>query len=59
MPDRANPDRTHIERLAPVEEPPRYATRNWQAEAWQRERERTLRSGEHRAGIAMRRVSQG
>ncbi len=45
-------------RMAPVEEPPRYATRNWQAEAWERERERSLRSGEHRAGSALRRVSR-
>ena len=31
-----------------VDEPPRYASRNWRAEAWDRERVRALRAGERR-----------
>jgi len=38
-------------------EPPRFASRNWHAEAWERERERELRAGERRPGIARRRFS--
>jgi hypothetical protein len=36
---------------------PRYATRNWRAEAWERERERELRAIENRPDIAARRRS--
>ena len=42
--------------LAP-DEPPRYASRNWRAEAWDRERERSLRAMERRPGIIARRRS--
>jgi hypothetical protein len=37
------------------EEPPRYASRNWRAAAWERERERELRAGERHASPAARR----
>jgi hypothetical protein len=37
------------------EETPRYASRNWRAEAWDRERERTLRAVDRRPGILARR----
>jgi hypothetical protein len=39
------------------EESPRYASRNWRAEAWDRERERTLRTVDRRPGILARRRS--
>jgi hypothetical protein len=39
------------------EELPRYASRNWRAEAWDRERERTLRAVDRRPGILARRRS--
>lgn len=42
--------------LIPVE-PPRYASRTWHAEAWERERERELRAVENRPDIAARRHS--
>jgi hypothetical protein len=38
-----------------VNDPPRYATRNWRAAAWERERERELRAGERHPGLASRR----
>ncbi len=34
---------------------PRYASRNWRAEAWERERERAMRAAEHHPEIAVRR----
>jgi hypothetical protein len=37
------------------DQPPRYSSRTWQAEAWQRERERELRATENHPGIAARR----
>ncbi len=37
------------------DEPPRFASRNWRAEAWERERERELRAVERRPDIARRR----
>lgn len=40
------------------DEPPRFSSRNWRAEAWERERERTQRTGEHRPEIVTRRLSQ-
>lgn len=46
------------EYAVPLEEPPRYATRNWRAEAWERERERELRAVEGRPDIVARRMSQ-
>jgi hypothetical protein len=39
-------------------EPPRTASRNWRAEAWERERARELRAAENRPDIAARRRSQ-
>jgi hypothetical protein len=52
------PARPHAdEPVSPAAEPPRYASRNWRAEAWERERERELRSGERHPGIARRRFS--
>jgi hypothetical protein len=39
------------------EEAPNYTSRNWKAEAWDRERERELRSAERRPDIAARRRS--
>ncbi len=37
------------------DEPPSYASRNWRAEAWEREREREMRAVERRPDIAARR----
>ena len=43
------PAKVHSEPAAALaEEPPRYASRNWRAEAWDRERVRALRAGERR-----------
>jgi len=49
-------------RLAPEEKPlleeaPRYTSRNWRAEAWDRERERELRAVERRSDVSVRRRS--
>lgn len=50
--------RPHGENYAPIpEETPRYASRAWRAEAWERERERELRAIENRPEIAARRRS--
>ncbi len=50
------PARPHPEEHAPnPEETPRYASRSWRAEAWERERERELRAIENRPDIAARR----
>jgi hypothetical protein len=38
-----------------LDESPRYASRNWRAEAWERERERESRSVERRPEVAPRR----
>jgi hypothetical protein len=52
------PARPRAEEPAPpAVEPPRFASRNWRAEAWERERERELRAGERRPGMARRRFS--
>lgn len=52
----ALPVKPLIEELAiPTDDPPRFASRNWRAAAWERERERELRSGEHHAGMPVRR----
>jgi hypothetical protein len=52
------PARPRIEEaVASVDEPPRYASRNWRAAAWERERERELRAGERHPGMAHRRFS--
>ena len=48
--------RPRIEEVqAPVDESPHYASRNWRAAAWERERERELRTVERRPGLAARR----
>ncbi len=47
--------RLPAEQPVPIEEPPRYASRNWRAEAWDRERERELRAVEHRPDLSPRR----
>jgi hypothetical protein len=52
------PPRPRIEEaVRPANEPPRYASRNWRAAAWEREREREreVRAGEHYSGMAARR----
>jgi hypothetical protein len=52
----ASPPRPRVEEIpAPVDESPHYASRNWRAAAWERERERESRSVERRTGIAARR----
>jgi hypothetical protein len=45
------------EAVVPVEEPPRYASRNWRAEAWERERERELHGADRPSEISARRRS--
>jgi hypothetical protein len=47
------------ETIIPVDdEPPRFATRNWRAAAWERERERELRANDrHSASPARRRFN--
>jgi len=40
-----------------AEEAPGYASRNWRAEAWEREREREMRSADGHPGVAIRRRS--
>jgi hypothetical protein len=52
------PNRPPIGAFAPpLDELPRYASRNWRAEAWERERERELRAIERRPDIPARRRS--
>jgi hypothetical protein len=51
------PARPAVESSALPEEPPRYSSRNWRAEAWDRERERELRSVERRPDTSARRRS--
>jgi hypothetical protein len=54
----AMPGRVQIEDALPKpEEPPRFATRNWRAEAWEREREREMRAAGRRPEGAFRRRS--
>ena len=43
------------ERQPPAEESPSFTSRNWRAEAWERERERELRAVDRRPDIAARR----
>jgi hypothetical protein len=43
--------------LAPLDDPPHYASRNWRTQAWEREREREMRTGERRPDLATRRGS--
>jgi hypothetical protein len=52
------PARAHTEEPAPAaEDPARYTSRTWRAEAWERERERELRAVQRRPEIAARRRS--
>jgi hypothetical protein len=54
----AMPGRAHVEeKLPPPEDAPRYASRNWRAEAWERERERELRAVERSPDSRSRRRS--
>jgi hypothetical protein len=46
-----------VEYVASPEESPRFASRNWRAEAWERERLRELHAIGNRPGIAARRAS--
>jgi hypothetical protein len=56
----AMPTRSRVEDVASIpEEAPRYASRSWHAEAWERERERELRAKENRPDAAARRRSNG
>jgi hypothetical protein len=52
------PDRAAAGHVPLPAEPPRYASRHWRAEAWERERERSLRSADCRPEHAARRFSQ-
>jgi hypothetical protein len=45
------------EAVVPAEEPPRYTSRNWRAEAWERERDRELHGAERPSEISARRRS--
>jgi hypothetical protein len=51
MPGKMQPEDT----LPKPEEPPRYASRNWRAEAWEREREREQRAGRRQDNSIRRR----
>jgi hypothetical protein len=52
------PPRPHqVEFVSPPEESPRFASRNWRAEAWERERERELRAVGKRPDVDARRAS--
>jgi len=52
------PVKARVETATPqADEPPHIASRNWRAEAWERERARELRAIEHRPDIAARRRS--
>jgi hypothetical protein len=51
------PKARDAEAAAAINEPPRYASRNWRTAAWEREREREreLRAIEHHPGLSARR----
>jgi hypothetical protein len=50
------PTRPRAEEAAvAADEPPQFASRNWRAAAWERERERELRSNERQSNVAGRR----
>ena len=52
------PPRPHpAEYAPPPDESPRFVSRNWRAEAWEREREREQRAMGKRPGVATRRAS--
>jgi hypothetical protein len=51
----AMPARPRVEEAAPMpDESPRYTSRSWHAEAWERERERELRAKENRSDATSR-----
>jgi hypothetical protein len=43
--------------LLPLDDSPRYTSRNWRTQAWERERERETRAAERRPDLATRRSS--
>ncbi|HEY1805602.1 MAG TPA: hypothetical protein VGG45_14095 [Terracidiphilus sp.] len=51
------PPRSHSISAPPTLDEPRFASRNWRAEAWERERERELRAMGKHPNIATRRAS--
>ena len=51
------PPRPHAAEILPPPDEPRFASRNWRAEAWERERERELRAMGKRPDITTRRAS--
>ena len=53
----AVPARPRSAEFVPPTDAPRFASRNWRDEAWERERERELRAVDQRPGIAARRRS--
>src|SRR5580698_10524606 len=53
----AMPARLTADKPPTPAEPPRFASRNWRAEAWDRERERELRAVERRPDLSARRRS--
>jgi hypothetical protein len=60
MPERvsAEPAILLAESATLLQEPPRYASRSWHAEAWQRERERALQAFDSHPDIITRHISQ-
>ena len=57
LPELAPPRPRSAEYVAPPEESPRFASRNWRDEAWEREREREQRAMGKHPGAATRRAS--
>ncbi|MGA3049708.1 MAG: hypothetical protein ABSD67_24100 [Terracidiphilus sp.] len=57
MPGRSQADAPMPPAVPTLEERPSYRSRNWRAEAWDREREREMRAVERRPDIAARRRS--
>jgi hypothetical protein len=51
------PARPHVEEAERSEEAPVFMSRQWRAAAWEREREREMRSSERHTDIALRRRS--
>jgi hypothetical protein len=52
-----SPRPQHTDFAAATEETPRQSSRNWRAEAWEREREREQRGASKRSDVPSRRVS--
>ena len=57
QPELVLPRPHQVEFVSPPEESPRFASRNWRAEAWERERERELRAIGKRPDVDARRAS--